>query len=255
MPKVDNLIEDIRQNVPLRTIYSCNCVTEYWPMDTLERYESNLKTQPEDWYYRNNKIKYIINSHSYRTVEFDSIDWKESVLIFGCSNTFGVGLDEVDNLSNQLSLLLNRPVINLGLPASSINLALHNSILFKEKYSTFKAVVHNWSWYNRAVYYTDKNGPTLHGTGTNWKECEPLGYIDVWNKHTTNPIAHTLFASKISKHLWKDIPFAEVSFFKETADILGCTHLNKIDSARDLIHPGINTVKQAAKVIADILKL
>lgn len=83
--------------------------------DTKKLYESNLKKQPKNWYYRNNNVRYTINSNGYRTYEFKDINWKNSVIIFGCSQVFGIGLDDEYTISNQLSKLIKCPVINMGM--------------------------------------------------------------------------------------------------------------------------------------------
>jgi hypothetical protein len=87
--------------------------------DTEERFQENLKSQPEDWPWRNQQITYKLNSQNYRAPEWDSIDWENSVVMFGCSQVFGVGVDEDQTLGYYLSELLNKPVINLGIPGGS----------------------------------------------------------------------------------------------------------------------------------------
>ena len=98
--------------------------------DSNELYQTNLKAKSKDWEYRHKSVKYTLNKHSYRTEQFADIDWANSVVIFGCSAVFGVGVDDADTISSQLSTLMNCPVINMGVGGSSITYALHNSIIF-----------------------------------------------------------------------------------------------------------------------------
>ena len=113
--------------------------------DTKELFEENLKTQPDDWYYRTHEVKYTLNSFGYRTKEFDDIDWKESIVIFGCSNIFGIGVADEHTIPYFLEQLSGRPVINMGMGGSSIQTALHNSIILNDsEYPTPKVIIYAW---------------------------------------------------------------------------------------------------------------
>jgi hypothetical protein len=218
--------------------------------DTEELYKKNLITQPEDWYYKNNTIKYNLNKDGYRAPEFSTIDWTESIVVFGCSTTFGVGVHEEDTIPNQLSQLTNRPVINMGVGGSSIMFSFLNSTILKAKCITPKAVVQIWTWYNRSTLFTDK----VRHCGTWDNKFGEFSYT--WNQ-SNNPVAYTLLTCNASRQLWQNTNYYETSFFTDTADILGCDWLNAnyIDKARDLIHPGRKALSMAAQTIAKKLKL
>ena len=47
--------------------------------------------------------------------DFNTLDWNNSVLVFGCSQVWGQGLGYSETLTSQLELRLNQPVINLGI--------------------------------------------------------------------------------------------------------------------------------------------
>ena len=218
--------------------------------DNAEKFEYHSVAFNGDdrWVYHTKKVNYTLNKHSYRTKEFADVDWKESVVMYGCSNVFGVGLDDADTISNQLSIILNRPVINLGVGASSIDYNLHNSVILHSNYPTPKAVVHLWTGPDRTVYYQNKK--LIFWGGWN---LEPNNYFDYWSKHKEHGQIHAKMASLISKQLWKDTGYYEASFFTETADLLKCDDLRVIDKARDELHPGIKTAKLTAERIADNL--
>jgi hypothetical protein len=60
----------------------------------------------------------------------------------------------------------------------------------------------------------------------------------------------------ISRQLWKDrCGYYEATFFEGTAKTLKCDLFKRLDSARDLMHPGRKTAEQAAIKIAKNLKL
>ena len=218
--------------------------------DSNELYQKNLKTQSNDWEYRTKPVNYTLNKHHYRTEQFADIDWAESVVIFGCSAVFGVGVDDADTVSSHLSSILNRPVINMGVGGSSITYSLHNSIILNANYPTPKAVVHLWTGYDRTVYYHRKD-LTFYGP---WN-VTPSNYIGRWTESKEHGEIHALFARLTSKQLWEDIEYYEASYFQETAKVMRCDDLgsprpNVSDKGRDNIHPGRQTIRLVAERIA-----
>jgi hypothetical protein len=219
--------------------------------DSKELFEKHLESQPDDWYYRYNTVNYTLNTRRYRTSEFNTIDWCNSVVLLGCSNVFGTALDDNDTISSQLAKLINKPVINLGVAASSIQYSVYNSIILSSGYPTPLAVVQLWTGYDRCMLF---DNVFIENFGS-WN-MEPGNYMDLWNKNT-NSIASALMFREISKQLWinKTI-YYEASSFKSTTDIFhNCVHLPVIDYARDLMHPGIKTVALIAEHIAEKIKL
>lgn len=217
--------------------------------DTKELFEKNLKTLPLDWEYRNKIIKYTLNSNGYRTKEFKKIDWANSIVVFGCSDVFGDGLDDEDTICSQLEKITGIPVINMGIGGSSITYSLHNSIILKDGYPTPRAVVHLWTDYNRTVYYR-RNHVQSYGS---WN-LEKNNYMDVWSSSKHHGATHALMASITNKHLWNNTSYYEASFWDENSKLLNCDYLQAIDTARDLSHPGPKTARSVASQIADNLK-
>lgn len=212
-------------------------------------FKNNLQSQPIDWRYRSKEITYILNNNSFRTVEFNDIVWSESVVLFGCSETFGVGLAEDETISACLSKLIDRPIINMGVAGSSPTFATHNAIILKQGYPTPKAVVNIWSTLNRTVYYHPYH--VQHDIVVDSKES----YNYQWNKQDSNAISNGLFLQKISKILWENIPYYEMTMFSHTSNYFKCDFVKKIDRARDLMHLGHETAYLIAKKIAENLKL
>lgn len=222
--------------------------------DTQELYRKNLKTQPQDWYYRTNSVTYTNNSKGYRTAEFDKINWAESIVIFGCSNVYGVGVDDSHTLSQQLENILQIPVINLGQGGTSINFNLHNSVMLADGYPTPKAVIMGWPGYDRCVSY-NRTGVTNYGS---WN-FEKNNYIDLWTKNKYNPQSNAIIAQKIFQLIWKNRTMIyEYSFDVHTTELLGCgstfEEIKKIDFARDLIHSGPAAIRKTAEIISASLQ-
>ena len=245
----DTIPNRIRNNKFLRVT---NDGTEWSGSDMESKFVENLKKQPADWYYRNNKIQYNYNSDGYRTREFKDVDWKNSIVMFGCSVTNGVGLHENDTITNRLEQLLDIPIIKMGIGASSMLFNLHNLSILHDGYPTPRGVIVIWPSYKRIVEY-NKFKFISHGP---W-DMEPNSLLDVWIKNDDHAIANAMFISKISRLMWKDkCQYLEYSWCSKTTRILKCkkTSSHK-DLGRDLIHPGINTAKAIASLIAgDVAK-
>jgi hypothetical protein len=191
-----------------------------------------------------------LNKHGYRTVEFDSVDWANSIVIFGCSNVYGIGVGEEDTLSSQLSKITKLPVINMGVGGSSMEYSLYNSVVLKDHYPTPKAVVQIWSSLSRTTYYTKKN-VTHHGT---WG-MKPNDYMDLYSTDPTHGLVHGLMYQSISKQLWGNTKYYETSFFDDTVNKLNMPSLTWCDAARDLKHPGRKTLYKLAAQIAASIKV
>jgi hypothetical protein len=213
--------------------------------DSENNYKKNHATLGDSWEYHNKKISYVLNEGGFRTKTVDSIDWKNSVVVFGCSNMFGTGLAEEDTVAAQLEKKLNIPVINLAISGSAVDLAAINSLILHENYPKPKAIVHVWTQESR---YSDfksfktnnvaKHGPWLSNyiIDLNWAERSKF-YI---------------LADRV---LWKNqVPYYEASWFENSAKIYGVDFLETVDRARDLSHPGRISAQSAAEKIAAGLK-
>ena len=86
------------------TKYPKQTITNFIGNDCEERLIENLKKLPNTWRYATEDITYTMNSHGYRTKQFDNIDWNNSVVILGCSCVFGTGINESDTISYTLIL-------------------------------------------------------------------------------------------------------------------------------------------------------
>lgn len=245
-PTGELVLEHITQK-KLLPVYSED--TKWVGTDTHQRYVSSLKTQSKDWSYRTKVVNYNLNSDHYRTAEFKDINWSTAVVIFGCSNIFGMGVDESETVSYFLSNILNRPVINLGVGSSSMTFAFHNSIMLSEGFPTPWAVIQVWSEISRCVCYAPE-GPVHHGV---WN-IEDHEYMKQWALHEYNPKTHSMLISLASRAVWGNkTKFIEASYFKETASAVGCLLLDQIDHARDLGHPGPVTNQLTAKILSEEL--
>jgi hypothetical protein len=98
--------------------------SSYWETNDSESlYQTNLKRQPADWYYRNNTVTYSWNSNGYRAPEWSDINWSQSHVLMGCSYAMGSGVDDSDTISAQVP-----NGINLGQSGTSLYAIEYNTI-------------------------------------------------------------------------------------------------------------------------------
>lgn len=245
------IIKSIKENKFLTA--AGHLVKPRW-YDSEELFLENLKTQPDDWYYRTAEVNYTLNSEGYRAPEFDTVDWENSVVIFGCSQVFGIGVDDSDTLSSQLSNLIGKPVINLGVSGSSMMFAYHNSIILKNICVKPLAVIQMWTHHDRAVYYgSDEHNAGVWNCGV-WN-YETLPYTRAWIDELNHSRTHALFISMASNHLWSNTKFYEFTLFEETATAIDCKLVRSpsFDYGRDLSHHGSYTNRVLAYQIANRL--
>jgi hypothetical protein len=225
-------------------------VEKFSGQDTKEVFYDNLRTQSDSWKYRTKEVTYVLNNQSYRAPEWNTIDWVNSAVILGCSNVFGVGLAEDETISHQLSLLLNRPVINLGVGGSGMSFAMQNSVLLNKNFPTPWAVINLWSDPFRIHEFID-NRRISHYTATSSKSGNS-NFSKNWGDSEINPEMYSYFACKATEAIWSSKtkylsyshwPLLDSSSIKELPYIFG-------DLARDLAHPGSLMSIATAEVLA-----
>lgn len=219
-------------------------IYDYYMNDSEELFLENLKIQPENWKYRTKNIKYTINSYGYRTKEFDEIDWKNSIVIIGCSTVFGVGVSDEDTLSYQLSKLFNRDVINLGVVGGSNQFMLDLSLALKNKYGIPYGIIFMWTSTSRFPYYSFERlnhiGVWNANSGDSLLDSKKYSYLFKYLYSETSHEAITFYnISQCAKNIWSDKTiFYEGSYFYETVNFGKIENFhNCTTNARDLLHP------------------
>ena len=211
--------------------------------DSPDRFKKNLKRQPPDWKYRSKKIVYNVNSNGYRAPEWKDVDWKNSIVVFGCSNVAGIGLADDETISYQLEKMIGRPVINFGAPASSIEFSFYNSVILSHYYPTPWAVIQIWTNIERCVYF-EKKLIKHHGV---WSKKHAA--FQRHNKFLENALVKAKMFSMASCSLWKNTKYFQSSFFEDTSRYLECPWVEIDNKARDLLHPGKGSANQMAELI------
>ena len=105
-----------------------NGTFDFYPMDTKQLFEANKKTFGPSWEFYSKPISYECNEFGFREQEFDSIDWNNSVVCFGCSHTFGIGIPDHETWVRKLEHKIDTPCVNLGIPGGSFEAIFHNIV-------------------------------------------------------------------------------------------------------------------------------
>jgi hypothetical protein len=93
---------------------------EFYGADSQELYNRNLKYLPTDWRYTNQKIEYNFNNLNLRMrKDIDEVE-DRYILFSGTSFGMGVGIDENDRFSEQVSIKLGKDFINCCGPSFTI---------------------------------------------------------------------------------------------------------------------------------------
>lgn len=217
----------------------------------LETFNKALKAKPASWKYRNKEITYNLNSDYYRTEEWNNINWKDSIVVFGCSHVFGEGLANDETFCYHLQQLTSRQVVNMGSSGTGPQFSWHNSLIMDNLYGAPYAVIQVWSCYSRLPYYSEDSikriGPWSGSSWDNYdKDAKDL--YNLWNKSEINAMTQFYFTALSSNNYWKNrCKYIEATFFKHVASLLKINHYEKLDNARDDVHCGEITNIAVAK--------
>lgn len=248
---------DTRQTVLFWDTVKMILETRDWQKD----YKANLQTQPESWEYRHKLVKYTLNKNWFRALDLSSYDWTNSVILFGESNTFGIGLDDLDTLSYQLQGLLNKPVINLASAFYTNNMTSSNVCTVVSDVKPL-AVVCVWSPFNRWAYKSHIQPGWVvcqQGMDDYYPLYSPMFESDFATGAVMQGSMQSIATAKqcLSSN---SIPAVHCSWFDMTQEvgIDGSTVadikvLQTVDRSRNLITAGSQSMVNAAQLIANDL--
>lgn len=221
---------------------------EFDEADSLELFQANLKSQPLDWRWRTESIKYTYNNQGYRALEWDRYDWNNSIIIFGCSTVFGTGVKFSETIGEQLSNLCNIPVINLGRGGSGTMYHWANSVNLRKSNISPRAVVYVWPDSTRCLEFKDTTGVHVNSWGA-WDSFPNFGAS--WVMHESHGDCYRNYVIDNCDLLW-NCPVYHFSRFP----INNATFLPPgSDTARDLIHPGPITLSSWAQIIYERISI
>jgi hypothetical protein len=222
--------------------------------DSLKDLLNNLRTQGRDWPWRDRWIRYTVNSQGYRAPEFDQINWSESILCFGCSMTFGIGVDDSDTWPSQLEEITGIPAVNLGIGGGSIQVNWANSVRLLKAGIRPRAVVYYWPDQSRHCEF--ESGGRIVDHWNNWSDPvyrpgEP-GYMNTaWQ---IMPHHHEVVSQLMIDSLSWTCPRLDLTWAEQKLDSVEYRRY-QLDLARDMQHPGPRSNRMFAESIAGQLKI
>lgn len=246
----------IIDEIPARTLINSGSeppgTYPFWGNDSQDNYLNNCQTQGPDWYWLARPVSYTVNSQNYRAPEWDQIDWRDSIVVYGCSFVFGDGVSDDETIPAQIAQLTGRPVINLGAGGSSPTWQLHNQTLVQRWFTEPWATITVWPCASRSLSYQYQTGAHRWGSWNIHKN----NWTDLWNRGT-NPGTQIWMTREISRRMhrrrWLDATFgqniADLLHIQCFADLMGLQ-----PSARDLAHPGPTTARRVAEYFANVIK-
>ena len=210
-------------------------------------FKKNKKVRDKDWIYHTKEISYHHDEFGFRIKQFGDQrpQWEESIVVFGCSNVYGIGLAYEDTFCSQLEQMLKIPVINLGVPGSAVDMSARNSYILYKHFPHPNAIVHLWTELSR---YTDWSGKN-NSIGNNHVPSNSDYYPNI------NWEAKSMHLIDLDRELWRNKTiYYEGTFWFNNSISLNIDMINMVDTARDCSHPGIKTNYFAAMGIAERLK-
>jgi hypothetical protein len=218
-------------------------------LDSEELYKKNLEIQPENWEWRNKKFSYTMNSQGYRASEWDQIDWNNSILVFGCSQVFGVGVPDDQTMCAHLNKILGINVVNLGIPGGSFMSTWINTEIILNHNIKPIAVIYNWPMPERTVELFSETKNRSIGPWSFNPSFNNTSFGHDWILHPTHSLEYAKYVLKSVRRSW-NCPQLHYSWDMKTAGLFNLPRVLKVDTARDMSHNGPLTCKAWAETWA-----
>lgn len=231
-----------------------NLKENYHSSDSYDRFIENKKRMPHDWFYNKFDLNYEFNEIGYRSPRLESLADKEFFVVFGCSNTEGIGLRVEDTYSYILSQKLKLPYLNFGRGGASINFIFQANTLFCNFFKKLpKFVIIQWPEPERYAAWDKDLHPHLI-TSQNYNSIPNPNIIRLYEARLLsnhNTIKENFFNIMATQLLWKKagcgyIDFSicqknifDIYFEKNDVKWFDYDEPNLNLLARDLLHPGI----------------
>jgi hypothetical protein len=236
----------------INTVNSSISTYDWFSYDDKKNYEINLKKQPKDWIWRNQKVTYTVNSQRYRCQEWSDIDWENSTVVFGCSMVFGLGLDDDQTITAHLSKKLKTNVINLGVAGSSAMFQWINTTKLISQGRQPARAIYIWPHHFRVADILDE---TRHKSCGRWN-FDTNDLAKAWNNRNQHSLEYAkLCIESTTQQL--TCPTHHYTWCLDTGNyiktIVRFPFTEYVDYSRDTKHPGPKTIEMwADKIVADI---
>lgn len=206
-----------------------------------------------------NKLYREDNSYGYRSREFNTYEWGNSILFLGCSHVYGMGNYIEDTIPYLITKLSGETTINMGICGGSIDTVYHNTFALIEKGYIPKQVVVLWPQAQRQLYYKGAEIGS-NKVGNNLGSWSEKGEAALWHQHilsTENYMTKAYLGINAVNKAWQlesvkvlNFSILEKDLEKYQNGKITFTHLPKrVDTAHDGIHFGPKTHLNYAKII------
>ena len=123
----------------------CGGTTTQFGTDDPKYVDNIAPHMPADWLWHDRNINYTFNTDGFRSdQEFNFTDWPNTWVILGDSQVFGLGVTVDHTVSAYISEQLHKPVINLGVVASSCDVLYNNMVTLIHRHGPPAGVVIQW---------------------------------------------------------------------------------------------------------------
>jgi hypothetical protein len=210
----------------------------WYPSDSEELFNKNLKENYDllkKYGWLETSITYNLNKYGFRSDDFQS---PVNALFFGCSFTFGIGLQDQDVWVNLLKNKLGISGCNLGVPGGSMDTAFRLAYYWiknlKPKYFFLLAP----SKYRREYFIQNKFTRSMVPNREIINESYEKPLLEVYNNEITSDHSSDI---NFNKNLFGITYLCEKynsKLFVVKSEIINFKDFDR--SARDLIHCGLD---------------
>lgn len=202
---------------------------------------------------RDNDAHYHQNSCGFRDHHRKDMwqeDWKDSIVLFGCSQTYGQALEDQDTWAYKLEKLTGKQVINLSKPGTSINFIALMLLKARQNIKPW-AIVVNWPAIHRYYeWHTSRNGFLTFDIQN---RDEALYQFILENpEYQENQAQYHLEASRL---MWVSQPtrWVELTWNHSLKYDSSIHYVEALDRAADDAHWGPQTCTHVAELVSDQL--
>lgn len=226
----------------------------FYGSDSPTRFATNLDKLGKIWPWWNRSVQYTVNSQGYRCSEFDQVDWSQSILCFGCSITFGVGVDDSDTWPSQLSLITGIPTVNLGIAGGSIQINWANSVRLIAAGIRPRGVVYYWPDKSRHCEFQPDGSVVDHWNSREKPVFDPGCRGSLNTAWALMPHHNTAVSQLMINSLVWPCARLDLTWSRQNLDSVTVINYAK-DLGRDMIHPGPLSHRALAETMAADLKI
>jgi len=227
-----------------------------------KEFTSEYVGRPEK-FFNKDPWKYKINKYCFRGPTWN---FKPSVVVFGCSTIFGIGVEK--SVTDVMSELLDQPVHNLGVPGASATNIIKTFVSFANLHPMTDAVIslpaiqrvfkpsivnvkggtHAWNWHNKLHWPGEEDKKLMKAIDRVWTTDVLISHIadlidwaelvanskginihwTTWDSYNTSPADNS------------------VDFYIEEMTSNFFEWPNICHNARDGEHPGPTTIQELA---------